>query len=114
MPTFHRTKPVRFEALTRSSLNQALSEIRKSPKTRFVTDENREPWALHVMRYKRLDVLDADVAMIRHLDDRVVFRRAWQLKRLLITHDTDFLDDRLFPLSVFPAFLSFRLMARPA
>ncbi|HEY8651276.1 MAG TPA: DUF5615 family PIN-like protein [Chthoniobacterales bacterium] len=105
MPTLHRTKPVRFEELTCSSLQEVRSEYRKSAITRFVTDENIEPWALHVMRYKRLDVFDADVGMIRHLDDRVVFRRVWQLKRFLITHDTDFLDDRLFPLSVCPGLL---------
>lgn len=67
--------------------------------TRFVTDENIEPWALHVMRYKKFDVIDCDSAKIRHRDDGTVFRRAWHLKRVLVTHDHDFLDDRLFPFS---------------
>ena len=55
---------MRFEALTSSSLKEVRSDYRKSARTRFVTDENIEPWALYVMRYKRLDVIDADAAMI--------------------------------------------------
>ena len=99
MPTLHRTKLFRVERLTPTVLKETLSELRNSPSTRFITDENMEPWALHVMPYKNLDVMDANTAGIRHLDDRAVFRKTWELKRLLITHDTDFLDDRIFPFS---------------
>jgi predicted nuclease of predicted toxin-antitoxin system len=60
-------------------------------------DANMEPWALHVMRYKRWDVRPCDFANLRRSDDQAVFAAAWRLKRLLITHDSDFLDDRLFP-----------------
>jgi hypothetical protein len=62
------------------------------------------------MRRKGLDVLDCDQAGIRRHDDHAVFGRAWKLKRLLVTHDADFLDDRAFPFSrcsgllVVPAF----------
>ena len=105
MPSLHRTKLVRFDPLTTDSLKEARGEYRRSAMTRFITDENIEPWALHVMRYKRLDFMDADAARIRHIDDRAVFRKAWQLKRFLITHDMDFLDDRLFPFSICPGLL---------
>jgi len=56
-----------------------------------------EPWALHVMRYKRWVVKPCDFANLRRSDDQAVFAAAWRLRRLLITHDSDFLDDRLFP-----------------
>ena len=98
MPIY-QTTPSTFEAPTRASLKEGISEYRKSRKTRFVTDENIEPWALYVMRYKKFDVIDCNAAKIRHRDDRTVFRSAWRLKRVLVTHDHDFLDDRLFPFS---------------
>lgn len=52
------------------------------------------------MRYKNFDIISADQAGVRHLDDRQVFGRAWQLKRVLVTHDGDFLNDAVFPLQV--------------
>jgi predicted nuclease of predicted toxin-antitoxin system len=50
------------------------------------------------MRYKSFDIMSADQAGVRHLDDRQVFGRAWHLKRVLVTHDVDFLNDAVFPL----------------
>jgi len=87
-----------FEPLNSGEAKKARSEWRESRKTRFLADENIEPWALHVMRYKRFDIIDCDKAKLRGLEDRQVFRKAWQLKRVLVTHDNDFLNDRLFPL----------------
>jgi len=72
--------------------------MRRSKRTRFLTDENISPWALNVMRYKRLDVIDCDAAGTRHKSDGQVFARAWKLRRVLVTHDADLLNDRLFPL----------------
>lgn len=96
----HSTKHMHFAPLTRKALKNARSDFRRSAVTRFLADENVEPWALHVMRYKRHDIMDADAARIRGLEDRAVFRKAWGLQRVLITHDRDFLDDRIFPLNV--------------
>jgi predicted nuclease of predicted toxin-antitoxin system len=87
-----------FASLDRKEAKKARSDWRKSKKTRFLADENLEPWALYVMRFKRFDVIDCDMAKLRHSEDRHVFRRAWQLKRILVTHDADFLNDRVFPL----------------
>lgn len=87
-----------------------MSELRRSRRTKFIADENIEPWALHVMRYGNFDVLSCDRARMRGKDDRAVFATAWRLRRVLITHDEDFLDDRSFPffrcsgLVVFPNF----------
>jgi predicted nuclease of predicted toxin-antitoxin system len=102
MPTFHRATTLQFKLLTSTSLRDTLRDYRKSPVTRFITDANIEPWALHVMRYKHLDFLDCDSAGIRTFDDHAVFAEAWRLKRLLVTHDSDFLDDRQFPFSRCP------------
>jgi predicted nuclease of predicted toxin-antitoxin system len=86
-------------------MKEARSDWRRYPATRFVTDANFEPWGIYVMRYKRLDVMDAAVAGMRHIDDGAVFQRAWQLKRVLVTHDKDFLDDNLFPFNMCPGLL---------
>ena len=89
---------IEFPPLDKQAQKEARSDWLKAKRTRFVADENLEPWALYVMRYKNFDIISADQAGIRHLDDQRVFGRAWQLKRLLITQDTDFLNDAVFPL----------------
>jgi hypothetical protein len=83
----------------------ARNEWSRLPKTRFLLDANMEPWALYVMRYKHLDVRSSDFADIRRSDDQAVFSAAWKLGRLLVTHDKDFLDDRLFPFARCPGLL---------
>jgi hypothetical protein len=50
------------------------------------------------MRCKNFDTTSADQAGVRHLDDRQVFGRAWQLNRMLVTRDAGFLNDAIFPL----------------
>jgi hypothetical protein len=97
MPSFHKARRAHFKALTSTSIKHARGEYRRAPMTRFLTDANIEPWALHVMRYKRFDVWGCDTANIRGADDQAIFATAWKLKRLLVTHDRDFLDDQLFP-----------------
>jgi hypothetical protein len=79
----------------RASVKEARAEWVRSPKTRFLVDANMEPWAVHVMRYKRLDVRRCGLES--SADDQAVFAKAWLLGRLLVTHDRDFLDDELFP-----------------
>jgi hypothetical protein len=80
-------------------LKKARSDYRRAPKTQFLADANIEPWGIYVMRYRHFDIMQADRAGIRYHDDKAVFARAWSLRRVLVTHDTDFLDDRLFPFS---------------
>lgn len=50
-------------------------------------------------------MIDAIHANVRTSDDGAVFARAWNMKRLLITHDQDFLDDRVFPYATCPGLL---------
>jgi Domain of unknown function (DUF5615) len=96
---------VEFPPLDKQAQREAQSDLRKAKRTRFVADENLEPWALYVMRYKNFDIISADQAGSRHLDDRQVFGRAWQLKRVLVTHDADFLNDAIFPLRAYSGLL---------
>ena len=93
----HRAVNPYFKSLTSAVMKEARNEWSRSPKTRFLMDANMEPWALHVLRYKHWDVKTCDFANLRRSDDQTVFGAAWRLGRLLITHDRDFLDDRLFP-----------------
>jgi hypothetical protein len=46
-----------------------------------------------------------DRANLRRSDDQAVFSAAWRLGRLLVTHDSDFLDNRLFPFARCPGLL---------
>jgi hypothetical protein len=99
MPSLHKAKRQHFDPLTPASMRDACQEHLRAPKTRFLMDENMEPWAAYVMRCKHFDVWQSDIANLRCRDDRTVFAAGWRLGRLLVTHDTDFLDDRLFPFS---------------
>jgi hypothetical protein len=99
MPRFHKATQRHFSSLAWRDIKDARSEHLRAPKTRFLMDENMEPWAAYVMRYKRFDVWESDIANLRCCDDLAVFAAAWRLGRLLVTHDADFLDDRLFPFS---------------
>jgi hypothetical protein len=99
MPSLHKAKRRQFNAVSGAELKTIRGEWRRLPKTRFLADANIEPWALYVMRYKKLDVRPSDFADVRYSDDQAVFAAAWRLGRLLITHDTDFLDDQQFPVS---------------
>jgi hypothetical protein len=98
MPTLYTARRLYFKPLAGASIKQTRSEWNRSPKTRFLLDANMEPWAFHVMRYKHLDVRGCD-SDLRSSDDQAVFAAAWRLRRLLVTHDNDFLDDQQFPFS---------------
>ncbi len=89
---------VEFPPLDKQAQKEARSDWLKAKRTKFVADENMEPWALYVMRYKNFDMISADQAGVRRLDDRQVFCQTQQLKRVLVTHDADFLNDAVFPL----------------
>ena len=75
----------------------AISDYRRARKTRFLVDENIEPWAVNLMRRNRLDLWEVRGLGLAGCDDRKVFALSWRHRRLLITHDTDYLDDTRFP-----------------
>jgi len=64
----------------------------------FLVDENVDPdladWIDRSGIWKADHVRDVGLA---GKDDKAVFAWAWKHKRWILTHDDDFLDDRLFP-----------------
>ena len=65
--------------------------------SKFLCDENLGDGmapALRELGYNAIDVWDVG---LHGKDDRDVLQYAWKKKRILLTHDRDFLDDRLFP-----------------
>src|SRR5262249_60115971 len=75
----------------------ARADFRRSNATRFFADENIEPWVVWLMRRNDLDVVTArELGTVGH-DDQAVFSAAWRLKRVIVTHDFDFMNDTAFP-----------------
>jgi len=74
-----------------------ISEWRHERKTRFLVDENIKPWAIHLMKRNKVDLLEVRGLGLAGRDDQKIFALCWKLRRFLITHDTDFLDDNHFP-----------------
>src|SRR5512147_2623067 len=97
MPSIHKARPAFGTDELPAPTKGDAGELRRARKTRFMTDANIEPWAVFVMRRNRLDVVNAHQANLVGKDDRAVVSAAWRARRLLVTHDTDFLDDRQFP-----------------
>jgi hypothetical protein len=110
LPKFHKAIPLAPAVYSAASLKETRQELRRAAKTRFLADENIEPWALYILRYLKYDVIDCRHANISGRDDRDVFAAAWRLRRVLLSHDADYLDDNRFPfarcagLVVFPTF----------
>jgi hypothetical protein len=61
MPSLHKARHQHFDSLTPASMRDARKEHLRAPKTRFLMDENMEPWAAYVMRYKRFDVWESSM-----------------------------------------------------
>ena len=58
MPTRQSSEVlVDFPPLDKQVEKDAWSDWLKAKRTRFVADENLEPWALYVMRYKNFDII---------------------------------------------------------
>ena len=75
-----------------------IESLRLAKHTKFLVDENvaeyiaedlREIWNANIE-------FAADVGL-KGKDDSAVFAYAWRKKRVLLTHDDDFLDDTRFP-----------------
>jgi predicted nuclease of predicted toxin-antitoxin system len=75
-----------------------LSNIDRSrKKARFLVDESLGPEVANVLKeYKYNAVFTSDVHLSGH-DDSSILGYAWKHKRMLLTHDQGFLDDRKYP-----------------
>lgn len=66
-------------------------------RARFLVDESMGGEVANILRHYGYNAkYVADVGLLGHGDEDV-FTAAWKDKRILVTHDPDFLDDRLFP-----------------
>lgn len=64
---------------------------------KFLLDENIRPEVADILQSKGLNVRDAEQEGLIGKDDSAVFQHARRTGRILLTHDTDYLDDRAFP-----------------
>jgi predicted nuclease of predicted toxin-antitoxin system len=68
-------------------------------RVRFYADHNVDGAIVEVLRFIKYDVETArDIGAERQPDD-FHFKRAYNSKRVLLTHDSDYLDNTQFPLS---------------
>jgi predicted nuclease of predicted toxin-antitoxin system len=69
----------------------------RQKKARFLVDENLGDAVADLLREYRCNVQSAKEASLLHRDDKEVFAYARKTRRVLLTHDSDFLDNRRFP-----------------
>jgi predicted nuclease of predicted toxin-antitoxin system len=76
-----------------------LRELRREyrGKVRFLVDENAGPEVAEFLRSSGFNVKYVDEVGLCGHSDEDVFAFAWKEKRLIVTHDQDFLDNRRFP-----------------
>jgi predicted nuclease of predicted toxin-antitoxin system len=73
--------------------NPDADEIGRKRKTRFLVDESLGVEVARYLRGKGYNALFVrDVDLVGHSDEDI-FAYAWREKRMLWTHDRDFLDD---------------------
>jgi predicted nuclease of predicted toxin-antitoxin system len=75
-----------------------VSEFKKqySGKARILVDENAGPEVARFLEGSFNAKYVGDLGLVGKSDEEV-FAAAWREKRVIVTHDTDFLNDRIFP-----------------
>lgn len=82
-----------------------LSGIRKADmrpltgEARFYADHNLDQSIVYVLRHEKFDVETAEGIQADKQPDEFHYRYAFKSKRVLLTHDKDFLDNERYPLS---------------
>src|SRR5271166_4121989 len=66
-------------------------------RVRFLVDESLGRDAARVLRENGWNAKFVSDLRLLGKDDTVVFAEAWKQKRVILTHDRDFLDNRKFP-----------------
>jgi aspartyl/asparaginyl-tRNA synthetase len=88
---------------TQREKEQVTEFVRRKAKPRFYADENFPILATTILRRRKADVLTVqDTRRKRHPDENHA-AEALRLRRVLITCDRDYLDERRFPLVHCPA-----------
>jgi predicted nuclease of predicted toxin-antitoxin system len=70
---------------------------RAAKQTKFFVDESLGPETTAYLREKGLNVKDVFEERLKGRSDEDVLAFAWRSRRVLLTHDRDFLDDQRFP-----------------
>src|SRR5215813_9419803 len=65
--------------------------------SRFLVDENLGPELAPALRSLGYNATDIYTLKLNGRSDEEVFAAAWRERRILLTQDRDFLDDRRFP-----------------
>jgi predicted nuclease of predicted toxin-antitoxin system len=76
---------------------EAVVRWRSAKRTKFFVDESLGPEVTAFLREKNFNVKDVFEERLAGKSDESVFAFAWRSKRILLTHDHDFLNNRRFP-----------------
>jgi predicted nuclease of predicted toxin-antitoxin system len=76
--------------------NERISSATKR-RVRFLVDESLGVEAARVLREHGWNAKFVSDLQLIGKDDRTVFAMAWRERRVILTHDRDFLDNRKFP-----------------
>jgi predicted nuclease of predicted toxin-antitoxin system len=71
--------------------------LRRAKRSRFLIDESLGSGTVEWFQYHGLNAIDVWRVGLNGRDDQAVFAFAWKHRRILLTHDEDFWDDRRFP-----------------
>lgn len=74
-----------------------VAAIRRARRSRFLIDESLGLGTVEFFQRNGLNTIDVWAARLNGRDDQAVFGFAWKQRRILLTHDEDFWDDRRFP-----------------
>jgi hypothetical protein len=74
-----------------------MARRRRTKRTKFLTDENLGSGVIEFFQWYRMNAVTVWDVGLAGRDDTLVFAYAWRHRRVLLTHDEDFWDDRRFP-----------------
>src|SRR6516162_2005349 len=76
---------------------EAVALFRRAKRSRFLIDESLGSGTMEFFERHRLNAVDVWQVGLNGRDDRAVFAYAWRHRRILLTHDEGFWNDRRFP-----------------
>jgi len=87
--------------MTWTPLDEGSPVVRRAPgpAARFLVDENLGRDAVRVLKENGWNAKFVGEVNLAGKDDQAVFACAWKSKRVILTHDRDFLDNRKFHLT---------------
>jgi predicted nuclease of predicted toxin-antitoxin system len=85
--------------LTQPKTKEGVRELNRltSRRSRFLVDESLGTGVAEVLRYLRYNAKFGPDVGLKGKADPTVYAYAWREKRILLTHDKDYLNDREYP-----------------